>query len=782
MTSSVYATSPAASQHKGGQDLQKVVDEKDNTQTLWNNGHHHHHHHRRKHHKNKYHCNHKPRHKNGKCPGLGSTIGLVCNGKIIDELFCKNPVDLAFADVSTENNGGISKNRYVLVKPPCSSMLPPGCEAVAEDVSLEESQNDVYDDDATDAYADDDADTNANDIGRSEADAESSPAEMPDGLPEEEQSFWKKEHHRHHHRSSKCKHDHNGNNGTTTEIHPYRDLCVDIGKFCGDQLYGCDFPKNKLYFCEKVGESPVEIPDLENKCSRVIPPDEPCVCSGFESQPVCGRQLPESCKADPDTMYNCPPTKGALPIPVERCRGSQGCAIGSSGAICLPTKCVCQSKGGLCSSELSEICGLEKNTVYACNGEGTVPEYVRSCGEGLCAPSIPTVSTNSSQGVFATAEATCSAPCTCKDSNDFCSSSLPASCGFGPAQILQCSGLGSAPTIKSDCKLFSKGHVVCATITNGAICTQPGCACPSDRATCGSQFPAVCGYAANTLYKCSAVGAMPEEQQACGDGWCIPVTEAMSEEDTEDIFGATEAICVPRCSCPGSSDICGSTLPPECGFGNKTILDCNGFGSTPIAKDECSGSTVCATSPNGTVCLPQECTCTSNSPACGSRFPESCQYDKNVIYACNAPGAVPQFQHDCSASGTEACAALFDGDQCLPKELVPEALTRMLATRNLDALSNVAAGELVSTFDPTGNIPLADPAFDPLVTALQALVDALRTGSAAAIQTAVSAVNAQLDLLMLDPAMSSNPTLLVLKVILRSLSHCPVAGPMSVAP
>ncbi|KAF9969041.1 hypothetical protein BGZ73_008804, partial [Actinomortierella ambigua] len=374
VTSTVSAANPAASQHKGGHDLQKDVSEKDSAQELWNNGHHHHrrkhhknkHHHCNshcKHHKNKHHCNHKPKHKDGKCPGKslfsfstnltasnrivskpwifccsvsttvsGWTIGLVCKGEIIDEIFCKNSVDLAFADVIAESSGGISKNRYVLMKPPCSRVLPPGCLPVAEDVSSEDvssedSDSDVYDDDATDATdaAKDDADTEANDNGDSEADAESPPAEMPDGLSEEEQSLWKKKHHHHHHRhhhcTPKCKHhhhNHNGNNGNNGGSHPFKDLCVDTGKFCGDQLFGCNFSKNKLYFCKEVGKPPVEIPDVNNKCSVVIPPGEPCVCPGFETKTVCGSQLPKACRADPNTIYYCPPIKGALPVPLER--------------------------------------------------------------------------------------------------------------------------------------------------------------------------------------------------------------------------------------------------------------------------------------------------------------------------------------------------------------------------------------------------------------------------------------------------------------------------------
>ncbi|KAF9965708.1 hypothetical protein BGZ73_001349, partial [Actinomortierella ambigua] len=89
---------------------------------------------------------------------------------------------------------------------------------------------------------------------------------------------------------------------------------------------------------------------------------------------------------------------------------------------------------------------------------------------------------------------------------------------------------------------------------------------------------------------CSAEGAAPEVQEDCGSGLCIPDSQLVSAASIEGVFKAADATCAPPCKCPGSEDICASSFPPECGFGNTSILSCSGLGATPVVKGQCSGS------------------------------------------------------------------------------------------------------------------------------------------------------------------------------------------------
>ncbi|KAF9967976.1 hypothetical protein BGZ73_000297 [Actinomortierella ambigua] len=149
-TTPVEAKSPDKGQHNSHSErsLHKHKGEKDEAQALWNNGHHHHHH-RSKHHKKNKH--HKSKYENGKCPrkGKGVCVNLVCDGTVIDELYCpKGSKSPAFnvSDIGAQYNGGGGYKRYVVMQPPCSNKLPPSCEPVADALVSDDSQDDVDDD------------------------------------------------------------------------------------------------------------------------------------------------------------------------------------------------------------------------------------------------------------------------------------------------------------------------------------------------------------------------------------------------------------------------------------------------------------------------------------------------------------------------------------------------------------------------------------------------------------------------------------------------------------
>jgi len=113
------------------------------------------------------------------------------------------------------NGGGKATNVFIVMDEPCSKDLPPLCaaaiEASKEPEELEEAED-------TESLTD-------------KADPEEEADEDADvGI---ETDLWKKEHHRIRHNK------HHHHYGHKKQKHPYENLCVVDGEFCGDNLYGC---------------------------------------------------------------------------------------------------------------------------------------------------------------------------------------------------------------------------------------------------------------------------------------------------------------------------------------------------------------------------------------------------------------------------------------------------------------------------------------------------------------------------------------------------------------
>ncbi|KAF9965321.1 hypothetical protein BGZ73_001492, partial [Actinomortierella ambigua] len=326
-------------------------------------------------------------------------------------------------------------------------------------------------------------------------------------------------------------------------------------------------------------------------------------------------------------------------------------------AQCAPP-CTCPGSTDICSSVFPPECGFGATSILSCSGLGTTPVVKEDCSASGSGTKVCAQTSNGT---------TClPTECTCTSDDDACGSSFPASCKLDANALYTCSGAGAAPELKLNCA--ATGVEVCASHSGDDVCLAPECTCTNTGTSCGSQFPDSCGYDDNSVFQCSAEGAAPEVQQDCGSGLCVSDTPLVSAAFVDGVFMAAAAQCVPPCTCPGSSDICGSTLSPECGFGNTTILSCSGAGSTPVVKSDCTSGTVCATTSNGTICLPTNCTCTSNSDVCGSRFPDSCNLDPNALYSCSAAGAAPEIKEDCGANGGDVCAPQSNGDVCVPSE------------------------------------------------------------------------------------------------------------------
>ncbi|KAG0079873.1 hypothetical protein BGZ92_000852, partial [Podila epicladia] len=339
----------------------------------------HHHHYKKK----KYH--NKPKHLR--------VLNLVCDKVIIDKLVCKtrlqpvvcaNPVADSIAEPVADsiaepiaepitepvaeglqtpfeplNNGGAPNvtQVYIVMDSPCSRELPPLCSAALE-IAGEASENQqgtasgVVTGDDPDAVTDDDPDADTN----NEAD-------------DDTVDLWPKKHQNPHRRHKKGKyHRHKQHNhiGHKKQRHPYKDLCVAVGEFCGSNLYGCYFSNRTLYSCKAVGENPEVLLPNAKVCGGTDEANCRCPISK-KGKPVCGSQLDKSCNADPTAIYYCPDGDGSEPKILKKCPSGTQCHTDKyDNTTCGYENCKCSGDAKACSDQFPDYCKLEPNSVYKC--------------------------------------------------------------------------------------------------------------------------------------------------------------------------------------------------------------------------------------------------------------------------------------------------------------------------------------------------------------------------------------------------------------------------------
>ncbi|KAF9282196.1 hypothetical protein BGZ88_011151, partial [Linnemannia elongata] len=403
-------------------------------------------------------------------------------------------------------------------------------------------------------------------------------------------------------------------------------VCQNKGPVCGSTFKPeCKLEASTLYKCDGSGSTPTPgevckeggctVNNGDDKCNLST-----CTCPGTGLAPVCGSELPSSCKAIANTIYYCPGGSGTEPVPLSECK---------PGTILFQREC-----------------GLEKNTIYKCTAGGK-PEKVK-----VCDATKTCVSVGDGAGCG-------SNDCKCTEDGISCGEIFPLLCRLKTTALYTCKK-GEAPVFQKDCApgfcSASKSQLAAASVFDAAaadVCI-PNCKCGTKGPACGSTFDPVCKLEPSTLYKCDGPGATPVPGEACKEGGCT-------------VSNGDDSCSTSKCTCPGSgtAPVCGAELPKECNALANTIYYCpGGSGTEPKPLSECKPGTICIKKPlpEGAACGAADCSCKGDNEVCSSQFPDECGLEKNTIYKCTA-GGKPEKVKICDA--TKICVSVSDGAGCV---------------------------------------------------------------------------------------------------------------------
>ncbi|KAF9339287.1 hypothetical protein BGZ91_006466 [Linnemannia elongata] len=300
----------------------------------------------------------------------------------------------------------------------------------------------------------------------------------------------------------------------------------------------CNFPKDTLYTCTKIGDTPKkkEVCALNgcktgtNKCYV-----DPCACKVVGE--ICGKNI--CATLNPDTIYICNAVNGvAIPKPNTADCGDGKC----NGGRCGENTCICTEDGPFCGNELP-CPGLNPDLYYNC-GKGMKPFPFDRCKNGK-----PTTG-----------------KCLCNDGNSMCSTYFPFECGYEQSQIFDCpKGAGGKPVAKQQC-----GEGRCTL----AIKCDEDCKCQDANSKCGKNFDPKCNYVPGSIYTCSGKGATPVEGKACG-----------SAELCDSVSGVGK--CFGECKCKSYEPVCGAAFPESCKFKPGSLYQCDFGGADPARPTAC---------------------------------------------------------------------------------------------------------------------------------------------------------------------------------------------------
>ncbi|KAF9585019.1 hypothetical protein BGW38_004250 [Lunasporangiospora selenospora] len=481
-------------------------------------------------------------------------------------------------------------------------------------------------------------------------------------------------------------------------------------KVCGDELYRpCEYENETIYTCNTEGDEWEPVRDCApGKCANITP-DEPvctfeqCICKpGDNGKQFCDSNFPPECNLTKNTVYACS-DDSELPSKVVEC-GLDRCVRNSVSGTAVCERDVCACLGGeytLCGKQFPAECGLKPEAIYRCDGRGSDPVLIEEC-EKEC------------YHEFADHVSRCiPGPCDCPpvtEPTDFCGANF-FGCGLRPNKLFTCVETGKPPFLKEDCEGEGGACAVLANLTGR--CVPLNCECQSGKDfMCGIEFPLPhCQVELNSLYSCEDPKNPVIVERCLGECdpfqassfckkdpcWCRANTTRMcgsefdmscsKQYDANSVYDCTNptnpvliedcdpgtcvisspAHCfIPDCSCKeGMTKVCGNQFPKECNLATNSVYECTGV-EKPELIQGCDPHE-CAMINNIGQCKIDECLCQEGTvTACGSQFPESCGYSRNltVVYQCDKPGDKPVAITDCT---TQCEVSSSDGQaRCKP--------------------------------------------------------------------------------------------------------------------
>ncbi|KAK3836152.1 MAG: hypothetical protein J3R72DRAFT_450980, partial [Linnemannia gamsii] len=477
----------------------------------------------------------------------------------------------------------------------------------------------------------------------------------------------------------------------------------------------CGYKDKDLMVCTDAGDVPTVLETCTQSCTKQSGPDlcalDSCACTNAGDS--CGSAFPASCPYEANSLYSCSANK-ALPVKKETCPTGDVCLVTPHGSMCTSPNCICKDDSTHCGSTFSAACALQSDTLYKCVN-GQLMTVVKDCaqGGGVCSANIVRDTGDTHGGMDTDI---CVDKCACKEAGvSVCGSTFDASCNHDSNALLICRAIGHVPTIQEDCTSS------CEVKIGSDACASDPCACSIAGDTCGSAFPAQCGYEGQIVYTCKTNRSLPQKKAACVDSGiclgapgvahclatdclckddqfhcgsaftptcalqknilykctkgvlpvaskdCAPGTCSANAVDPPNSFKAIPNYCIDKCKCNSANqDVCASEFDPSCGFGHKDLMECKDIDTAPTFKENCRLS--CTVQTKSDVCAFDPCACTKAGDTCGGGFPVTCSYDIHSRFSCSGNKALPVVKETCLIR--DVCLILPTGSVCTPPDCV----------------------------------------------------------------------------------------------------------------
>lgn len=371
------------------------------------------------------------------CFNLATLVHLVCDRFVIDRIKCLHKTEQCSGTMAEESNDRpgkfigdvqIVEERFIQMDLPCSPDLPAPCIFDGRGSEANVVSSEYTDDSAQDNVEVETEEelrrSNNNKHVKRNSDSKHHKHLHPNHNHRRPKKAHGSYHHHHHQRHKKQYHRHKGHKKHPKKKklkHVYKDRCVAVGDFCGDKVYGCDYPAENLYVCESVGQPLILKGKKSPKC---MPEPDPCFCSSVGS--ICGSQLPPACSANPNAVYKCV-ALAARPELSKVCAPGLQCQAGilPNGDGCGSSNCNCKGSAKVCPDHFPASCGLKANAIYQCALDN-VPVLVQTLTE-------TEVCHTTTDGSIVT-----STSCSCPQDGLVCGDQFPGACKVDSGSLYAC--------------------------------------------------------------------------------------------------------------------------------------------------------------------------------------------------------------------------------------------------------------------------------------------------------------------------------------------------------